>query len=85
MQTIPVLKIGPVLLVSIQTELHDSLAVQLQDTILYKIRETQAKAVLIDITAMDIVDSFIARTYRKPHTWQMLWMPKSCWSVCARR
>jgi len=61
MVTIPVLKIGPVLLVSIQTELHDSIAVQLQDTILYKIRDSHAKAVLIDITAMEIVDSFIAR------------------------
>ncbi len=61
MQSIPVLKIGPVLLVSIQTELHDSLAVNLQDTILYKIRDTRARAVLIDITAMEIVDSFIAR------------------------
>jgi len=61
MNTIPVLKLGPILLVSIQTELHDSLAIELQDTILYKIRQTNAKAVLIDITAMDIVDSFIAR------------------------
>lgn len=61
MDTIPVLKIGSFLMVSIQTDLHDSLAQQLQDTILYKIRDTQAKAVLIDITAMEIVDSFIAR------------------------
>lgn len=61
METIPVLKIGSFLMVSIQMDLHDSLAVQLQDTILYKIRDTHAKAVLIDITAMEIVDSFIAR------------------------
>lgn len=61
MENIPVLKIGPILLVSIQTELHDSKAAELQDTILYKIRDSQADAVLIDITAMDIVDSFIAR------------------------
>ena len=61
MDTIPVLKIGSCLMVSIQTDLHDSLAVQMQDTILYKIKETQAKAVLIDITAMEIVDSYIAR------------------------
>lgn len=61
METIPVLKIGPCLVVSIQTELHDSLAVRMQDTILYKVRETHAKAVLIDITAMEIVDSYIAR------------------------
>ena len=61
METIPVLKIGSFLMVSIQTDLHDSLAEQLQDTILYEIKATQAKAVLIDITALDIVDSFIAR------------------------
>jgi rsbT antagonist protein RsbS len=61
MEMIPVLKIGPVLMVSIQKELYDSIAEQLQDTILYKIKETQASAVLIDITAMEMVDSFIAR------------------------
>jgi len=61
MEMIPVLKIGPVLMASIQTELYDSIAQQLQDTILYKIKQTHARAVLIDITAMEIVDSFIAR------------------------
>ena len=58
---IPVLKIGSVLMVSIQQELYDSVAQQLQDTILYKIKETHAHAVLIDITAMEMLDSFIAR------------------------
>lgn len=61
MDVIPVLKIGPVLMVSIQNELYDSVAQQLQDTILYKIKDTHARAVLVDITAMEMVDSFIAR------------------------
>lgn len=61
MDIIPVLKIGPILMVSIQKELYDSVAQQLQDTILYKIKETHARAVLVDITAMEMVDSFIAR------------------------
>lgn len=58
---IPVLKIGPVLLVSIQIELRDSMAEGLQDAILEKVAATKARAVLIDISSLDIVDSFVAR------------------------
>ena len=58
---IPVLKIGPVLMVSIQTELHDRLAQEMQESILNKIYETGAPAVLIDITSLEMVDSFIGR------------------------
>jgi rsbT antagonist protein RsbS len=61
MEQIPILKLGPILMVSIQVDLHDTLAETLQDDILLTVQKTKARAVLIDITALDIVDSFIAR------------------------
>ena len=60
-EEIPVLKIGPILMVTIQTDLHDRLAEELQIALLNKLKATGALAVLIDITAMQIVDSFIGR------------------------
>jgi rsbT antagonist protein RsbS len=60
--TIPILKLKDFLLVSIQTDLHDRMAEQLQHDILRRISETQAKGVLIDISALEMVDSFIGRT-----------------------
>ncbi len=60
-EEIPVLKIGPVLMVTIQTDLHDRMAEELQDTILERVGSTGASAVLIDITALQTVDSFIGR------------------------
>lgn len=59
---IPILKLKEFLLVSIQTDLHDRMAEQLQQDILKRISETQAKGVLIDISALEMVDSFIGRT-----------------------
>jgi rsbT antagonist protein RsbS len=61
MERIPILKMGPYLLVTIQVDMHDRLALSLQDDLTNKIVETSAKAVLIDISALDIVDSFIGR------------------------
>lgn len=60
--SIPILKLQDFLLVSIQTDLHDRMAEQLQYDILKRISETQAKGVLIDISALQMVDSFIGRT-----------------------
>jgi len=60
-EEIPVLKIGPVLMVTIQTDLHDRLSEELQNTILERVWSTSASAVLIDITALQTVDSFIGR------------------------
>ena len=60
-EEIPVLKIGPILMVTIQTDLHDRLAEELQSALLKKLQTTGASAVLIDITALQIVDSFIGR------------------------
>ncbi len=61
MERIPILKIDNFLLVSIQVDMHDRLALKLQEELTEKIRNTGAKGVLIDISALDIVDSFIGR------------------------
>jgi len=59
---IPILKLKDFLIVSIQTDLHDRMAEQLQYDILKRISQTEAKGVLIDISALEMVDSFIGRT-----------------------
>jgi rsbT antagonist protein RsbS len=60
-ERIPILKLRGLLLVSIQVDMHDRLAMQLQDELTAKISETGARGVLIDISSLDIVDSFIGR------------------------
>ena len=62
MDQIPILKLGNVLLVTIQVELHDQLAMTLQDDLTHKLSKTRARGVLIDISALEIVDSFIGRS-----------------------
>ena len=61
MERIPILKLGDCLLVSIQVDMHDRLAMQLQDELTARISETGARGVLIDISSLEIVDSFIGR------------------------
>src|SRR5690348_7694634 len=61
MEQIPILKIGQCLLVSIQVDMHDRLAMALQDDLTTKIVATRARGVMIDISALEIVDSFIGR------------------------
>jgi rsbT antagonist protein RsbS len=61
MDRIPILRMGPLLLVSIQVDMHDRLALDLQDDLMNRIRDTCARGVLIDISALDVVDSFIGR------------------------
>ena len=61
MAEIPILRIGDCLLVSIQVDMHDRLALALQDDLTNRIVETRARGVMIDISAMEIVDSFIGR------------------------
>ena len=61
MERIPILKMGDSLLVSIQVDMHDRLAMTLQDDLTAKISQTQAKGVLIDISSLEMVDSFIGR------------------------
>ncbi|QWT18858.1 STAS domain-containing protein [Bacillus sp. NP157] len=61
MERIPILRMGEFLLVTIQVDMHDQLALTLQDDLSNMISKTSAKGVLIDISALDIVDSFIGR------------------------
>jgi rsbT antagonist protein RsbS len=61
MERIPILQMGPFLLVTIQVDMHDQLAMTLQEDLAERIRATSAKGVLIDISSLDIVDSFIGR------------------------
>ena len=61
MAEIPILKIGDCLLVSIQVDMHDRLAMALQDDLTQRIVEDRARGVMIDISALEIVDSFIGR------------------------
>lgn len=61
MERIPILKMGEFLLVSIQVDMHDRLALALQEDLTNRISETSARGVLIDISSLEIVDSFIGR------------------------
>ena len=61
MERIPILRMGDMLLVTIQVDLHDQIALALQDDLTTKISKTGAKGVLIDISALEMVDSFIGR------------------------
>jgi rsbT antagonist protein RsbS len=61
MERIPILKMGDFLLVTIQVDMHDQLASALQYDLTNKISKSNAKGVLIDISSLDIVDSFIGR------------------------
>ena len=61
MDRIPILKFENFLLVSIQVDMHDQLALTLQDDLTQKIVTTRARAVLIDISALAMVDSFMGR------------------------
>jgi rsbT antagonist protein RsbS len=61
MERIPILRMGQVLLVTIQVDMHDQLAMTLQDDLTSKITDTGARGVLIDISSLEVVDSFIGR------------------------
>ena len=61
MERIPILRMGDFLLVTIQVDMHDELAITLQDDLSERISKTSARGVLIDISALDMVDSFIGR------------------------
>ncbi|RAU44075.1 MULTISPECIES: STAS domain-containing protein [unclassified Pseudomonas] len=61
MERTPILQMGDFLLVTIQVDMHDQLAMTLQDDLSERISKTSARGVLIDISALDMVDSFIGR------------------------
>jgi rsbT antagonist protein RsbS len=60
-ERIPILKMGEYLLVTVQVDMHDQLAMTLQDDLTERIVGTRARGVLIDISSLDMVDSFIGR------------------------
>lgn len=61
MDRVPILRIGNCLLVTVQVDMHDELAMALQDDLTNKIVQAKARGVLIDISALEMVDSFIGR------------------------
>ena len=61
MEKIPILRMGDYFLVTIQVDMHDRLAMALQDDLTKRISETSAHGVLIDISSLEMVDSFIGR------------------------
>jgi|SRR5579862_2182761 len=61
MEGIPILRLGEFLLVTIQVDMHDQLALRLQEDLATTIEKSGARGVLIDISALDMVDSFIGR------------------------
>lgn len=61
MDHIPVFRVGEFLLVTIQTDLHDQIALTLQDDVTSRISNTGARGLLLDISAVEMVDSFIGR------------------------
>jgi rsbT antagonist protein RsbS len=61
MEKIPILRMGKFLLVTIQVDMHDRLALQLQEDLTERIVAARARGVLIDISSLEVVDSFIGR------------------------
>ena len=61
MEHIPILRMGEFLLITVQVDMHDRLAMQLQDDLTSRIVEFDSKGVLIDISSLEVVDSFIGR------------------------
>ena len=61
MERIPILRMGHTLLVTIQVDMHDEIAVRLLDDLTTMVTRTRARGVVIDISALDMVDSFIGR------------------------
>ena len=61
MDRVPILRLGNCLLVTVQVDMHDQLAMTLQEDLTNRIVQTKARGVLIDISALEMVDSFIGR------------------------
>ncbi|HVD96718.1 MAG TPA: STAS domain-containing protein [Cytophagaceae bacterium] len=61
MDRIPILRMGPFLLVTIQVDLYDQLAENLESDLVQMVKKTEAKGVLIDVSAVSIIDSFMGR------------------------
>jgi rsbT antagonist protein RsbS len=60
-ESLPIIQIRNCLLVSIQTELHDRLALGLQESLMERVRSADAKGVILDVSAVEVIDSYITR------------------------
>ena len=65
---VPILRLNDILLISIQEELTDEEALAFQDNVVRKVNEVEAKGLVIDINALDVVDSFMARVLNETAT-----------------
>jgi rsbT antagonist protein RsbS len=61
MQKVPILKVGDTLIISLQVELHDKIVLNVQEDILQKIYETSAGGLIIDMSAIEVIDSFMGK------------------------
>jgi rsbT antagonist protein RsbS len=61
MQKVPILKIGNILIISLQVELHDKIVLKVQEDILQKIFETSTGGLIIDMSAIEVIDSFMGK------------------------
>ena len=61
MQKVPILKIGNILIISLQVELHDKIVLNVQEDILQKVYENSAKGLIIDMSAIEVIDSFMGK------------------------
>ena len=82
---IPILRIGNILLASIQVDLTDQDALEFQSDMLHMVTETNASGVVIDITALDVVDSFLAQTFNDTATMVQLLGAEVCYAACNRQ
>jgi len=61
MQMVPILKIGNTLIISLQVKLHDKIVIKVQEDILQKIYETRAEGLIIDVSTLEVIDSFMGK------------------------
>jgi len=61
MQMVPILKIGNTLIISLQVKLHDKIVINVQEDILQKIYETRAEGLIIDVSTLEVIDSFMGK------------------------
>ena len=85
MERIPILRMGPFLLITIQVDMHDKLAMQLQDDVAQRISDWGSAGVLIDISSLEMVDSFIGRMLANIAAMSRLLGAERWSSACSRR
>lgn len=82
-ERLPVVRFSEFLLVTMPTDLADAIAVQIQEDILQQLRASKAKFVLLDVSSMELIDSFMARTFSE--TARMAQTMNAAVAVCGMR